>query len=44
MLLTISRLFEDPTLRKKLSRNGRQLIEENYTWERAGLAYEQVLF
>ena len=42
-VVTISRLFEDPALRKKLSRNGRQLIEENYTWERAGLAYEQVL-
>lgn len=42
-VVTISRLFEDTTLRKRLSRNGRQYIEEEYTWERAGMRYEQVL-
>ncbi|NES96195.1 MAG: glycosyltransferase [Desertifilum sp. SIO1I2] len=42
-VVTISRLFEDTALRKRLSRNGRQYIEEEYTWERAGMRYEQVL-
>ena len=39
----ISRLFEDRQLRKQLSENGRSLIEQKYTWERAGKLYEQVL-
>ncbi|MGB7442388.1 MAG: glycosyltransferase family 4 protein [Coleofasciculaceae cyanobacterium] len=39
----ISRLFEEPQLREKLSGNGRDLIEREYTWERAGQCYEQVL-
>jgi glycosyltransferase involved in cell wall biosynthesis len=39
----ISRLFEDRQLRKQLSDNGRSLIEQKYTWERAGKLYEQVL-
>jgi glycosyltransferase involved in cell wall biosynthesis len=39
----ISRLFEDRQLRKQLSDNARSLIEEKYTWERAGKLYEQVL-
>ncbi len=39
----VSRLFEDRQLRKQLSENGRSLIENNYTWERAGKLYEQVL-
>ncbi len=40
---TISRLFEDRQLRKQLSENGRMLIENKYTWKRAGELYEQVL-
>lgn len=39
----ISRLFEDEQLREKLSQNGRSLVETEYTWERAGQLYEQVL-
>jgi glycosyltransferase involved in cell wall biosynthesis len=39
----ISRLFDDVQLRKQLCENGRALIEETYTWERAGESYEQVL-
>jgi glycosyltransferase involved in cell wall biosynthesis len=39
----VTRLFEDRQLRKKLSENGRSLIENKYTWERAGKLYEQVL-
>lgn len=42
-VVSISRLFEDASLRKRLSRNGRQLVEDEYTWERAGMRYEQVL-
>jgi polysaccharide biosynthesis protein PslH len=40
---TISRLFEDAELRSQLSHNARSLIENNYTWERAGHQYLQVL-
>lgn len=39
----IARLFESADLRAELSRNGRLLIEQDYTWERAGQLYEQVL-
>jgi len=39
----ISQLFEQPNLRQQLSQNGRLLIETEYTWERAGERYEQVL-
>ena len=42
-IYAVSRLFEDRQLRKQLSENGRSLIENNYTWERAGKLYEQVL-
>ncbi|MDJ1178014.1 glycosyltransferase family 4 protein [Roseofilum sp. BLCC_M91] len=42
-VVNISRLFENPPLRKKLSRNGRDLIEQEYTWERAGMRYEKAL-
>lgn len=42
-IVNISRLFTDPALRKRLSQNARQLVEREYTWERAGEAYEQVL-
>jgi glycosyltransferase involved in cell wall biosynthesis len=39
----IARLFESAELRETLSGNGRALIEEQYTWERAGKDYERVL-
>jgi glycosyltransferase involved in cell wall biosynthesis len=39
----IDRLFVSPELRETLSRNGRALIEESYTWERAGAAYDRIL-
>lgn len=39
----ISRLFEDASLREQLCQNARSLIEQEYTWERAGTLYEQVL-
>ena len=39
----ISRLFENARLREELSQNARLLIEQKYTWERAGELYEQVL-
>lgn len=39
----IGRLFNDAALRGELSRHGRSLIEAEYTWERAGQQYEQVL-
>ena len=39
----ISRLWENPQLRDELSRNGRSLVETEYTWERIGQRYEQVL-
>jgi glycosyltransferase involved in cell wall biosynthesis len=38
----ISELFDHPALRAELSRNGRQLVETEFTWEIAGLRYEQV--
>lgn len=39
----ISRLFENAQLRQELSKNGRYLVETEYTWERAGQLYEQVI-
>lgn len=39
----VSRLFDNPDLRQELSQKGRSLIETEYTWERAGQRYEQVL-
>ena len=39
----IGRLFESPELRNTLSRNGRTFMADNYTWEQAGIKYEQVL-
>ncbi len=39
----ISQLFENSRLREKLSHNGRQLIEESYTWEILGQQYEKVI-
>ncbi|MCU0567755.1 MAG: glycosyltransferase family 4 protein [Oculatellaceae cyanobacterium Prado106] len=39
-LVAISRLFTEPQLRKQISREGRSLIEQDYTWEQAGRRYE----
>lgn len=39
----IGRLFAEPKLREKLSENGRFLVESEYTWEKVGQQYEQVL-
>ena len=39
----ISKLFEDSEMRSQLSHNGRTLVELEYTWEKAGQSYEQVL-
>ncbi len=39
----ITRLFENRELRSQLSSNARALIETDYTWERAGRRYLQVL-
>ncbi|MEL6554107.1 MAG: glycosyltransferase [Cyanobacteria bacterium J06621_11] len=39
----ISRLFDSVALRQTLSANGRELIEQRYTWAIAGKQYEDVL-
>ncbi|WP_088243673.1 glycosyltransferase family 4 protein [Calothrix rhizosoleniae] len=39
----ISQLFEHPELRNDLSRNARQMVETEFTWEQAGKLYEQLL-
>ena len=39
----ISRLFEDEGLRQTLSKNGRQYIEDYYTWETLGREYERMI-
>lgn len=39
----IARLFENADLRQELSQKARSLVETEYTWERAGQRYEQVL-
>jgi glycosyltransferase involved in cell wall biosynthesis len=39
----ISKLFEDARLREKLSRNGRNLIETEYTWEAIAKNYERAI-
>ncbi|WP_026100077.1 glycosyltransferase family 4 protein [Fortiea contorta] len=38
----ISKLFEHPQIRSKLSQNARQLVETEFTWDIAGQRYEQV--
>ena len=39
----IGRLFVEPKLREKLSANGRTLVEKEYTWEKIGQRYENVI-
>jgi polysaccharide biosynthesis protein PslH len=38
----ISHLFTNAQLREELSRNGRQLVEAEFTWDIAGRRYEQL--
>lgn len=38
----ISQLFDNPQLRSELSRNGRQLVETEFTWDIASQRYEHV--
>ena len=42
-IYAIGRLFAEPKLRERLSDNGRLLVETEYTWEKVGQKYEQVL-
>lgn len=42
-IYAIGRLFSEPKLREKLSENGRSLIQTEYTWDKVGQKYEQVL-
>ena len=39
----ISRLFNNAELRDKLSRNGREMIEQEYTWSSLARLYERVI-
>ncbi|WP_017317347.1 glycosyltransferase family 4 protein [Mastigocladopsis repens] len=39
----IRQLFENPQLRAELSRNARQFVETEFTWDSAGKRYEEVL-
>jgi polysaccharide biosynthesis protein PslH len=39
----IAHLFEDASLRERLSRAARSLIEADYTWDQAGRLYEEAL-
>ena len=39
----ISNLFNDTELRAKLSHNGREMIEQEYTWSSLAQLYEQVI-
>ncbi|MEL4897031.1 glycosyltransferase family 4 protein [Crocosphaera sp. Alani8] len=39
----ISDLFEDENLRQTLSKNGRNYVENNYTWESMGKKYEKII-
>ena len=39
----IARLFDSADLRQRLSKNGRAMIEEGFTWEIAGDRYEKTL-
>ena len=42
-IYAIGRLFSEPKLRERLSENGRSLVETEYTWDKIGQKYEQVL-
>lgn len=38
----VFRLFQDPRLRRRLQRNGRQLVEQQFTWRRVAEQYEEL--
>ena len=42
-IYAIGRLFSEPKLREKLSENARSFVESEYTWDKVGQKYEQVL-
>lgn len=42
-IYAIGRLFTEPKLRVKIAENARLLVETEYTWEKVGQKYEQVL-
>ncbi len=42
-IYAIGRLFSEPKLREKLSENARSLVEKEYTWDKVGQKYEQIL-
>ena len=42
-IYAIGRLFSEPKLRQKLSENARSFVEAEYTWDKVGQKYEQVL-
>jgi glycosyltransferase involved in cell wall biosynthesis len=42
-VIAIDRLFKDRELRIEISRNARTFVEQNYTWESAGMQYEKML-
>ncbi|HHP7229487.1 MAG TPA: glycosyltransferase, partial [Xenococcaceae cyanobacterium] len=39
----ISSLFNDPELRATLSKNGREMIEQEYTWSSLAQQYEKII-
>jgi glycosyltransferase involved in cell wall biosynthesis len=39
----IDRLLKDAELRHRISQNARQFVEQNYTWESAGMQYEKMM-
>jgi glycosyltransferase involved in cell wall biosynthesis len=40
----ITYLMQDPTMAKKMGKNGRKLVEEKYRWERIAIKTEEVYF
>ena len=42
-ITAISDLLEDEKLRQTLSTNGRNYVENNYTWESIGKKYEKII-
>lgn len=42
-IYAVGRLFSEPKLREKLSENGRSLVKSEYTWDKVGQKYEQIL-
>jgi glycosyltransferase involved in cell wall biosynthesis len=42
LIKNVFRLLKDGRLRRQLARNGRQLIEERFTWKRVADMYEEL--